>query len=469
MIASSLVLTMLLNFFLTGCLCTVLASRRKINEITRPLSQASLTFGLGTWLLYRETILGMDIDPFAVSLVPWLILYHLGLTLLMRKQLDGTYSLHPGVILFSALGLCGICLSTHFGFLVLFGEFLAVSLWLIASQDQRRTQIFRTLVTSGLIGLGTILILSETQIDLSAPISGSLSASQSEYALYDSTDAELSLGSRMGLLCFVLGIAWRMGFFPFNREKAHHKSMHWFQADFSTVAPGVLILTIFLPRLEGGEQLGQMLMLTFAVPTLIRETLRSGWRDSLLERIQCWFLVSASLMWLGVGQELFVIDQQEQLGLWLPMGRESVRLEFLSSLACFALSFGILQEIHRSGISCSTRDDLSGLMWTHPLPSMLLMVSLLSWVGLPGLVGFEPRFGLLAGALEIAGLGLDVSAGYSLTGVVIVGCQMVLFFLVLLTMQSLCEAQVWHRHPNRQLTWRICVFAILLLGFWMTL
>ena len=469
MIASSLVFTMLLNFFVTGCLCSVLIRHHKLAEITRPIAQASLVFALGHWWMYRDSLLAMNVDSFAVSLVPWLILSHLALTLLMKREIHGKYSLHPGVILFSALSLCGMCVSNQLGFLVLFGEFLAVSLWLISPKTQRRVQIFRTLVTSGLIGVGTLFILSETQIDLFAPVPEAITGSQSENALYESNNITLGLRSRMGLLCFVLGVAWRMGFFPFHDRHAKLNTGYGFQSLFSTLSWGVLSIVIFLPRLEGGAQLGQMLMLTFAVPTLIRETLRSGWRDSLLERIECWFFASAALMWLGVGQELFLIDRGEALGLWLPMGREMVRLEFLSSLAGFAFSYGILREISHSEMPCQTREDLSGLMWTHPLPSLLLIVTLLSWMGLPGLVGFESRFGLLAGAFEIAGLGLDVSGGYSLIGVVIAICQMLLFLLVLLTLQSLCESQVWHRHTRYKLTWRLCLFALLLIGFSLSL
>ncbi|MBD3672805.1 MAG: hypothetical protein HUJ26_04700 [Planctomycetaceae bacterium] len=469
MIESSLILTLLLNFFLTGCLCSLLIRSSKWAEITRPFTQASLIFGLGTWFLYRHELVDLEIDLFAIKLVPWLIMMQLGMSLLMRKQSDGTYSLHPGVILFSTFSLCGLCLSDHLGFLFLFGEALAVSLWLIAAKDQRRKTIFRTLVTSVLIGLGTNLTLSEIQVDLTAPTSLSNASDQSEIARFAEQDPELGPRCRVGLLCFMLGISWRVGFFPFPRDRAGEDSIVWFQRDVSLLSASVLVPLIFLPRLEGGEQLGQMLIFTFAVPTMIRETLQCGWRDSLFERIQCWFVASAILMWMGISQELFNLDRGEQWGLWLPMGREMVRLELLSSLAGFLLAVGILRELSHSRVPCPTREDLSGLLWTHPLPAALLSLALLSWVGLPGLAGFQPRFGVLAGAFEIAGLELDVSTGYALVGVIMTVCQMILFFLVLLTVQSLSESPAWHRHTRGKLTWRLCVFALLLLGLFLSL
>lgn len=466
MILSLPVLLILLVPFIAGIACLGLVIKPRLAVIARPLSQAALAFSLGTWWLYSDRLATESTELSALPFVPWLLVFHLLMTLFIDTRDDLTLSLHPGALLLTATFLCGMCYSTELGFLFLFAEAVSVTAWLTLSQEQRRSAILRTLVTFAIIGAGTLLIAADLKTGLMAawrPLADSV-IDQSEAALYAEGETESDLLLNVGILCFVFGIAWRVGFFPFQLKLSDEQSLEGIQRLTGRVASSVLLLAIVLPKIPGGESLGQMLIATFAIPTLIREVLKSGWMSDLRLQLQAWLLASAALMWLSVGQELFLISHSATLGIWLPSGLELFQIEFVSSLFSFIVLVGVIHELSRLGKSRLRREDLSGFLWTNPLPALAILVTLFSWIGLPGLIGFESRVGIIAGAFEIAGSGVESAAGYSLFGVIIASSQIVLFFLAVLTLQAFCDPNTGHRSYSKRISWRLCLLATLVAG-----
>ncbi|MDB4638150.1 MAG: hypothetical protein P8M30_03080 [Planctomycetaceae bacterium] len=466
MIFSLPVLLIMLVPLFAGIACWGFVRKSRLSEIARSLTQTALTFALGTWWLHADQLLSETTGSFALPLVPWILAFHLLLTILIVKQDDGTLTLHPTGLLLSSTFLCGLCFSTDLRFLFLFGEAISVTTWLTLPADQRRSAILRSIVTFGMIAAGVLLISSEMQtgqFDTWRPLS-ELDTDQSEAAVYDESPSNSGMALSAGVLCLIFGSAWRMGFFPFQWPFSDEKSLNGIPRLTGLVSACVLLPAIALPSIPGMESSGQMLLATFAVPTLIRESLKSGWVDNMSFRLRGWFLASAALMWLAIGQELFLISHSVELGLWLPSGLELFQIEFVSSMFSYIVLMGVLHELLRLGKPCLQKEDLSGFLWTHPLPALVILVSMFGWVGVPGLMGFEARLGLIAGAFEIAGAGVESAAGYSLMGVIIVSSQIVLFYLALLMLQTLCDVSVGHGSPSRRISWRLCVLAVLIVA-----
>jgi formate hydrogenlyase subunit 3/multisubunit Na+/H+ antiporter MnhD subunit len=466
MISSLPVLLIMLVPFFAGIACWGIVRKPRSSEIARPLTQTSLAFAMGTWWLHADQLLSEATGSFALSLIPWILAFHLLLTLLMVKQDEGALTLHPTALLLSASFLCGICFSTDLRFLFLFGEAISVTTWLTLPAAQHRSAILRSIVTFGMLAAGILLVSSEMktcQFDTWRPLS-ELNTDQSEAAFYAQPSSSAGTALSVGVLCLIFGSAWRIGFFPFQLPFSDEKSWDEIQRLTGLISSSVLLLAIVLPDIPGMESIGQMLLATFAIPTLIRETLKSGWVDNMTFRLRGWFLASAALMWLAIGQELFLISHSVALGLWLPSGRELFRIEFISSIFSFIVLMGVLHELTRLGKPCLQKEDLSGFLWSHPLPALVILVSMFSWVGVPGLMGFESRLGLIAGAFEIAGAGVESAAGYSLMGVIIVSSEIVLFFLALMMLQTLCDATASHRSQSKRVSWRLCVLAILIVA-----
>lgn len=475
--------------FLAGNICSILNRQPKLSVIGRPLARATLAFCLGVWFLNLPSDITFDPDFNAPGLVPWILFAHLMISFVpslpdqsfsetaveevssVDRNVSGTSDEPTGVrglrydaLLYSASFLSAICLTGNLGFLILFGESLAVSTWLTSNGTSRRRIVKRSLATFVLIAMGAGLILARTgTADFSGFASENPSAADhSDAGRFHEPQHEASLSMKAGLLFIVVGYAWRIGFFPFESLSDSAGALGGFQRQLSLVLSAILVLTILLPKLSQYENLGLMLLFTLAVPTLVRETWRSTRRETAGQLWECWWIASAALMWISLGLALYSLHQQSPLGAWLPAGLAAVRLELLSSLSAFIVLTAVTRAFSVLGYPLRTRDSLTGLVQTAPFYSIVMILGILSWVGIPALTGFAPRWGAIASLFEVAGSDLDGSSYFLLIAVIVLCCEMLLALIGLSVVQALCDRCPATRPTGQISVWSVWPFAVLM-------
>jgi NADH:ubiquinone oxidoreductase subunit 2 (subunit N) len=167
-------------------------------------------------------------------------------------------------------------------------------------------------------------------------------------------------------------------------------------------------------------------------------------------------------MWMSLGLALFSIRQESPLGLWLPAGLDAIRLELLSSLGAFVVLTAVTRAFETLGRSLSTRETLRGLLWTTPFYGLVMVLSILSWVGVPFLAGFAPRWGVIASLAEVAGIERVGADYFFLIALLVLCCQAVMVSLGLSVVQSLCDPSPATRPTGQVRIWRVWPFAVLL-------
>lgn len=450
--------------FLAGNVCSILNRQPKLSVIGRPLSRTILAFCLGTWFLNRPPGVAHASSQAAFELLPWILLAHLLISFIPCDDQTDPRGLRFDALLYSASFLSAICLTQNLVFLILFGESLAVSTWLSTSGEDRRRMVKRSLATFVLIAAGSALILSRTETGEFSRFPGEPAATDhSDAGRFATAEPDSSLAIRAGVLLLVVGLTWRLGFFPFEPLSRSAQTLGGFQRQVSLVTAATLELTILLPRLSGYGNLGLMLLFTLAVPTLVRETWRSRKWNSAEELWADWWRASAALMWLSLGLALFSMEQEEPLpGLWLPAGLEAVRLELLSSLGAFVVLTAVTQAYRTLGHPLFKPASLMGLLWTTPFYGFVMTLGILNWVGVPFLSGFAPRWGVIASLLEAGGTGFEGAGYFLLIAVLVICCQVAIVSLGLSAIQSMCDPGPATRPTGQVRVWRVWPFAILL-------
>lgn len=473
--------------FLAGNICSILNRQARLSVIGRPLARTTLIFCLGIWYINLPDDTQFDPAFNVLGLAPWILVAHFMISLIQdpraqfltaadregvnRKGVILTdedayfHGLRYDSLLYSASFLSAICLTGNLGFLILFGESLAVSTWLTATGEDRRRIVKRSLATFVLIALGTGLIFSHTG---TADFSGfsTKSASIDDYSnagRFDEPEHEASLAMKAGVLFLVVGFAWRIGFFPFDSLSNTENSLGGFQRQLSLVTCVTLELSILLPNLWEYENLGLMLLFTLSLPTLVREVWKSTRQESVGQIWECWWKASAALMWISLGLALYSLRQETQIGLWLPSGLEAVRLELLSSVAAYIVLTAVTQAFSTIDYPLQTRQSLTGLVRTAPFYSLVMILAVLSWVGVPALTGFAPRWGAIGSLFEVAGAGEDGSSYFLLIAVIVLCCEMMMTWLGLSLIQTLCDSCPATRPTGRLSAWSVWPFAVLML------
>jgi NADH-quinone oxidoreductase subunit N len=84
------------------------------------------------------------------------------------------------------------------------------------------------------------------------------------------------------------------------------------------------------------------------------------------------------------------------------LGADAI-LFYLVTYALMTLgAFGVIIWLHTPERPVEKIDDLSGLMWTNPVPALALVLCLFSLAGIPPLAGFWGKFRIFQAALEAA-------------------------------------------------------------------
>jgi NADH-quinone oxidoreductase subunit N len=146
-------------------------------------------------------------------------------------------------------------------------------------------------------------------------------------------------------------------------------------------------------------------------------------------------------------------------------GTAAVLVYLLSYSIPTIAAFGILASIERAGARTVLLTDLEGLFSVRPFASIAMAVCMLSLLGFPGTFGFIGKWYLLSAALKqgevvlpvVAMIGSAISIGYYL--------PVVLAMTLKPTRTRQAHQTIRFPRPARVAV-AICVFAIILLGFW---
>lgn len=406
---------------LAGAATFVFSRSPRIGVLLRPLSWSLGLFGLGIWALFGASLAGTQsyVVPLAMTLsIVWGIRTERAPVPFVARKLGARFVSIGFLIL---LGVTHDLAVLFFAAEAACLSLLAEDAWDSPLPARRRNVLARTFGSMFLLAAGVSLIASFT---------GTTSLNAIEANLTDRWERAGSLmqdsraGSgllRIGLILLLTGAAWRLAFFPFALTR-HDEQDHSLSNESQVVRffSMTVLLSVVIPRLRGEFEAAQILLVTFGLLTLIRETIRAIRAEFLDDSIRELLNASAALIWitLAVGLQGSGAGRETTARFRFP-GEEILIFELASALAAFLL-IGLVIERETAGDGQRVRRErLTGMLHRAPVAALSSMFLILLWTGWFAIRG---RWALLFEGFQIAASNQSAAGGYFLVSSVVLVC-----------------------------------------------
>jgi NADH-quinone oxidoreductase subunit N len=195
----------------------------------------------------------------------------------------------------------------------------------------------------------------------------------------------------LGLALSLLGIAFKIAAFP----------MHFYTADvYQGATTPVTTFLAFVPKTAG---FAAMILLLSLVPGKLPESIQ-------------WLLAIMAVLTMTIGNVMGLLQQNVKRvlayssvahsgymlvglvainGTTFARGSQAVLFYLIGYALASIASFGVIGSLKARGDEAETFDDLSGLAKRYPMMAGILLVSMLSLIGLPPMIGFLGKVYLL--------------------------------------------------------------------------
>ena len=409
-----------------------------IGVLLRPMKWCVAPFGLGIWALFGASLSGTQsfVVPLAMTITMlWGIRPDRDPVPLSARKLGARFVSIGFLVL---LGVSDDLIILFFALEAACLAILAKQAWDSPLPNSRRVMLARTFGSLFLIAAGVTLISSHLGTTSLTSIESQLADRWERSSLMMADTHNGSKTMQISVVLLLTGCAWRLSFFPFatlsNREGYEELASDFQIVQMFSIS---IFLAVVIPRLIGGFELSQILLVTFGLSTLVKETSGVIRAEFLEDSIRKLLSSSAALIWiiLAIGLQGAGAEPSISEGYRFP-GEVILIFELAFALAASLLlerSVENQSDGHAPGVR---REQLTGLIERAPASALLSMLLILVWTGWFAIQG---RWELLFEGFRIAASNQTAAEGYFLvSSVVLIGVAVQQLF-ALRVCQTICS------------------------------